>query len=167
MKSLIITIVGPDKVGLVKSLAQTVAKHQGNWLASNFVQMAGRFAGFAEIHISEDDEAALASALQSLPDLDISLSTGEVGAEQDTARALIEVTANDRKGIVQELTSVLNQFDLNIDKLETQCDSAPNWGNSLFKAQAKVSMARDITSDQIVEALEAIADDLMVDVSTL
>lgn len=42
--SLIISIIGSDKAGLVKSLSETLNHFQGNWTESRMSHLAGRVA---------------------------------------------------------------------------------------------------------------------------
>lgn len=164
MKSIVITLVGNDKPGLIDSIAKAISTAKGNWLASSFAQMAGQFAGFAEIQIPEENEAMLLSSLEQHPDLKITLSQGISAQKADTRKALIEIEANDRQGIVQELTHVLNTFNLNILEFDSECGSAPNWGNLMFKATAEVALPIDLDTDELQTALEGLSDDLMVDI---
>ncbi|XOV80754.1 MAG: glycine cleavage system protein R [Aestuariibacter sp.] len=164
MKSLVLTIVGTDKPGLVESLAKLVFNHQGNWLASNFSHMAGQFAGFVEIHIPEDQEQAILDAFENHPNLKVCLSQGISENEQELQQISIDIVGNDKPGIVQEVTGVLNRFNLNIRKFDSSCGSAPNWGSALFKAHAQVTIPADVDTDELQHALEDIANDLMVEV---
>ena len=73
---------------------------------------------------------------------------------------------NDKPGIVQELTAILNRFNLNIIKFDSTCDSAPNWGGLLFKAKALVAVEEGFDLDELSDELESIANDLVVDISS-
>ena len=42
---LVMTIIGPDRTGLVESVARAVADHGGNWLESRMCRLGGEFAG--------------------------------------------------------------------------------------------------------------------------
>lgn len=164
MKPVIFTLVGKDKAGLVDSLAKIVYSQGGNWLGSNISHMAGHFAGFVQIDLPEDKQDAIMLAFANHPDLTIHLMAGEVKEPTLQTRIGVEVTGNDKPGIVQELTSVFNQFNLNISKFESSCRSAPNWGSLLFKARAEIDVADGFELDNLRSALENIADDLMVDI---
>lgn len=164
MKSLVLTIVGTDKPGLVESLAKLVFQHRGNWLSSNFSHMAGQFAGFVEIHIPEDQEQAILQAFDDHPSLKVCLSQGISAQDEEQQQVSIEIVGNDKPGIVQEVTGVLNRFNLNIRKFDSSCGSAPNWGSALFKASAQVTIPADVDTDELKHALEDIANDLMVEV---
>ncbi|WP_166424762.1 ACT domain-containing protein [Paraglaciecola sp. 20A4] len=166
MKPMIFTLVGKDKTGLVDSLAQSVFKLGGNWLGSNLSYMAGHFAGFVEIQLPADKQDALIEQFSSHPDLSINLVEGAHENPVQTHTVQIEIMGNDKPGIVQELTSILSRFSLNIVKFDSTCGSAPNWGGMLFKAKAIVAIEDGFDLDELRRALESIANDLMVDIST-
>jgi glycine cleavage system regulatory protein len=164
MKPMIFTLVGRDKPGLIESLAQTVFDMGGNWLASNFSHMAGHFAGFVQIDLPESKYTQLVDTFSRHSDLQIHLVQGSAVDASEVATAQIDIMGNDKPGIVQELTSILAQFNINIIKFDSSCGSAPNWGSSMFRACATISMAKDFDLEPLREALEEVANDLMVDI---
>ncbi|MFT5676491.1 MAG: glycine cleavage system regulatory protein [Paraglaciecola sp.] len=164
MKPMIFTLVGRDKPGLIESLAQTVFNMGGNWLASNFSHMAGHFAGFVQIDLPADKYSQLVDTFSRHSDLRIHLVEGSTVDVSNDITAQIDIMGNDKAGIVQELTSILAQFNINIVKFDSSCGSAPNWGSSMFKARATISMAKDFDVEPLREALEEVANDLMVDI---
>lgn len=167
MTKMIFTIVGQDKPGLISDLSQTVYNLQGNWLGSNLSHMAGHFAGFVQIELPKEKQQKLIKIFSAHPDLKIHLLPSADPAQVLPIKVKIELTGNDRPGIVHELTNVLNQFNLNIIKFDTSCESAPNWGGNLFKATTVISIADDFDLTELTESLEAVADDLMVDIGKL
>ena len=48
---LVMTLIGPDRTGLVESVARVVAGHGGNWLESRMCRLGGEFAGILRIEI--------------------------------------------------------------------------------------------------------------------
>ncbi|MCV2884938.1 glycine cleavage system protein R [Aestuariibacter sp. AA17] len=164
MKPMIFTLVGKDKPGLIDSLAKTVYALKGNWTGSNFSHMAGHLAGFVHVDVPEEHHQALLDAFEAHPDLRIHLVPGEANTPENEKVVLVDVMGNDKTGIVQELTSVLHQFNINIIKFDSSCEPAPNWGGTLFKAQAKVAVPRGFDLDALTDALEDIANDLVVDI---
>jgi len=157
-------MVGNDKPGLIDSIANIISAAEGNWLASSFAHMAGHFAGFAEISIEEAQQETLLAALKNHPDLEITLSHGVEKQIQETQRISVNVEANDRPGIVKQLSGVLNQFDINIVQFDSACHSAPNWGNPIFRATAEVELPEGFDSNELQSSLEALSDDVMVDI---
>jgi glycine cleavage system regulatory protein len=61
--SLILTVIGADRPGLVEALAATIATHQGNWLESRMAHLAGKFAGILRLEVADERADALAAAL--------------------------------------------------------------------------------------------------------
>jgi glycine cleavage system regulatory protein len=165
MKPIIFTLVGQDKPGLISDLAKTIYAMGGNWLSSNFSHMAGHFAGFVQIDLPLDKHQALNDLLSQHPDLKIHILSGvpeEPTEPQKTVQ--IEIIGNDKIGIVQEITQILNLFNLNIVKFDSHLETAPNWGGSLFKAKAIITIAVDFDLEKLQGALESVANDLMIDI---
>ncbi|MFT4810345.1 MAG: glycine cleavage system regulatory protein [Arenicella sp.] len=164
MKPIIFTLVGSDKPGLISDLAKTVYDMGGNWLGSNFSHMAGHFAGFVEVDLPLEKHQALIERLSEHPDLKIHLLPGITQHLEEQQGVQIDIMGNDKTGIVQELTQILSQFNLNIVKFDSFLESAPNWGGVLFKAKATITVAADFDLETLRERLESVANDLMVDI---
>ena len=166
MKPFIITLIGEDKPGLLSSLADIVYQHHGNWLASNFALMAGKFAGFAEVHLPDQHVAAVSEIFSARTDVSITMSSGDNHPEAQIKHATFSIIGNDKPGIVNELSSVFTRNGANINRFESKCESAPSSGNTLFKATAFVEVPIDFDLDIFVDAVEQIANDLMIDIES-
>ncbi|WP_423185492.1 glycine cleavage system protein R [Alishewanella sp. d11] len=163
MKQLVLTIIGKDKAGLVKQLAKVINEHNGNWMASNLSHLAGYFAGIVQIEVAEPDLGNLTAALQQLTDLEIKVQLGEQSELDKSQQLRFVITGNDRPGIVRELSTVLSHKGANIISFESHKQSAPNWGVPLFHADATVQLPAGLNRDDVTQALEAIATDIVVD----
>ncbi|MFT6268591.1 MAG: glycine cleavage system regulatory protein [Alphaproteobacteria bacterium] len=163
MQAMVLSIIGKDKLGLVDDLAKAITKAEGNWLRSSFCHLAGHFAGFVEIMLPKENQNSLVSDCHALSNLQITLVPANEFATAKTKQARIIITGNDRKGIVRDVTSALTTFDLNIVELDTKCESAPNWGHLLFTANIVVETPLNFDTSRLSDAIEGIADDLMVD----
>jgi glycine cleavage system regulatory protein len=60
---------------------------------------------------------------------------------------------------------VLAQNGVNIEELETDVTSAPMSGETLFRARASVQMPPSLTLEWLRSRLEALAGELMVDLT--
>lgn len=166
MQTLVITLVGEDRPGIVDTISKQVLEHQGNWLASSLSKMAGQFAGIVQIAVPEEQVEKLNQALQGIEKLQTMLTLDQHQAQPAPANLLeIELVGNDKSGIVQDITRAIHLAGASVVKMQTSCGSAPNWGAELFKAQIQVSLAADSDVDEIREHLEAIANDLVVDLN--
>ncbi|MCV6588802.1 MAG: glycine cleavage system protein R [Marinobacterium sp.] len=166
--SLVLTVIAPDKPGLVEQLSQAIAQHQGNWLESSMSRLAGKFAGILTVRVPQAQSAALISALEALNGQGLKV-TVEVSHEHNTDTAqqalTLELIGHDKAGIVRDISQALAQRHINVERLGTELVSGSMSAEQLFKASADLLAPADADLDELQEALEAIASDLMVDIS--
>ena len=169
--SLVMTIIGVDRPGLVGRLSAVVADHNGNWLESRMAHLGGQFAGILRVQVPADQEQNLLAALDALETQGLSVRTQKDPSSQTapTLRALasVEVVGHDRPGIVREISQVFAKHHVNVEELVTRCESAPMSGELLFHANATVQLSQSYTIGQLRQALEEIAADLMVDIAVM
>ena len=165
MDHLVLTIIAADKPGLVERIAQNIASHGGNWLESRMAHMAGQFAGILRVSVPSEQRQALVGALEDLSTHGIRVLVGESGAGQAAASKPITMTlvGNDRPGIVREITALLSQQGVNLERLSTDVRPAPMSGDPLFNAEALLQVPATLSLETLQEALETLADDLMVE----
>ena len=164
---LVLTVVGPDRPGLVRSLAACIADHGGNWLESRMCRLGGQFAGILRIEVPVEKVDLLLAALPVLVDTGLEITIfPEKGASASHALPLatIEVIGQDRPGILLQVTGVLAGHGLNVEDLSSERIDAPMAGGTLFKAHALVSVPATANLAAVRLDLEKIAADLMVDV---
>ncbi len=168
MHSLVLTIIGVDRPGLVESLAKVVAEHGGNWLESRMAHLAGQFAGILHLDIAQAQEESLIAALRNLDEQGMHV-TVQTSIDEPVARTvepvLLELIGNDRTGIVHEITQELRRAGINVEKFDTECVNAPMSGGRLFQVRAELHLPPNLTLSALRERLERIAHDLMVDIS--
>jgi glycine cleavage system regulatory protein len=168
--TMVLTVIGPDRPGIVELLAATVAAHGGNWEQSRMAQLAGQFAGILNISLDQARHDELHRALAALSSHGLRIVAETSGADRAAApiRGLrLELTGTDREGIVRDIAHALAARNVNVEELDTSHESAPMAGNALFHARALLRLPADLDVDELRKTLEAIADDLMVDVSLL
>jgi glycine cleavage system regulatory protein len=166
--SLVLTLIGEDKPGLVELLSQTVAAHDGNWLESRMSRMAGRFAGILRASVPIAKADALTDALAALETRGLRVvveRSVQDAPDADFRRISLDLVGADRAGIIRDISRALSVRQINVDELYTERTSAPMSGEILFNAHAKLRIPVDTAIDELSEALEEIADDLMVDIT--
>jgi glycine cleavage system regulatory protein len=161
--SLVLTVIGPDKPGIVSGLSAIVETHGGNWIESHMAHLAGSFAGIVQVELDQPD--ALIAALEAVDDLRILVSRGGADSPQGNS-ATIQLVANDRPGIVHEISEVLSGLSVNVEELITNCEAAPMGTGNLFRATLAVGLPEGLSSEDLGDALLALSDDLMVDFSS-
>ena len=168
MNSLVLTLIGVDRPGLVESLSKVVADHGGNWLESRMAHLAGQFAGILHLDVAQAQEEALIEALRNLDEqgMRVVVQTSIDEPMAPTVESvLLELVGNDRTGIVHEITQELRRAGVNVEQFDTECVNAPMSGGRLFQVRAKLHLPPNLTLVALRERLEQIADDLMVDIS--
>jgi len=165
--SLVLTVISPDRTGLVESIARTVADHGGNWLESRMCRLGGEFAGILRIEIPAEKKAALLDALQKLQaeGLHIVIRTDGPSVATSGRQTKLEVVGSDRPGIVREITSALARAGVNVEEFTSEVVSAPMSGETLFKAAARLHLPAQCDHAALKKDLEKIAADLLVDVT--
>ena len=165
---LVMTIISPDRTGLVESVARVVAEHGGNWLESRMCRLGGEFAGILRIEIPAEKKSTLLDALQKLQTngLQILVRADQASATADAGRqTTLEIVGSDRPGIVRDITAALARAGVNVEEFSSEVSSAPMSGETLFKAEARLRMPEKCDLAALKADLEKIAADLLVDVS--
>ena len=67
MTTLVLTVIGDDRSGLVSMLSGVIAQHGGSWERSQMARLAGKFAGIVMVSVPDDRADALIDALEPLP----------------------------------------------------------------------------------------------------
>ncbi|HET6412822.1 MAG TPA: ACT domain-containing protein [Anaeromyxobacter sp.] len=168
MSDLILTLIGPDRPGIVEAIAEPIARHGGNWLESRMAHLAGKFAGILRIEVPAGREAALTAALRALEatQLKLTIETGPAQAPVPGARAFVlELMGLDRPGIVREISHALAERSVNIEELTTDRTTAPMSGELLFRSRALITIPPGMDPERLRERLEELASDLMVQVT--
>lgn len=164
--SLILTVIGDDRPGLVETLAQLITAHRGNWLESSMAQLAGKFAGVVKIHVPAEELESLCRDLETQSALRVVAQAAPAEPiAQEGARLKLSLVGQDRLGIVREVTAVLARHGVNIEELATRTESAPMSGEMLFHATATLLAAPGVEPRAVQDDLEQISHELMVDIA--
>ncbi|HIA59036.1 MAG TPA: glycine cleavage system protein R [Gammaproteobacteria bacterium] len=166
--NLVLTVIGDDKPGLVEALSRAIASNSGNWLESSMSQLAGKFAGILRVSVADTEAEKLIAALQNLsPDLKLLIERAAAdGAGDSSLSVALNLVANDRPGIIREISRALAGLSINVENLSTRCVSAPMSGETLFKAEALLKVPAGFKLERLQLELEDLADDLIVEIQS-
>jgi glycine cleavage system regulatory protein len=170
LATLVMTVIGADRPGLVQMVAARVADHGGNWLESRMCRLGGQFAGILRVETPVDRRDELVNALRTL-DVDglrvIIHAEGSAALKERAAvkgsLATVELVGTDRPGILRSVSSVFAAHGVNVEELASERVNAPMDGGVLFQARATVFVPADVRLANVRVDLEKIAADLMVD----
>src|SRR5690606_9721453 len=101
-------------------------------------RMAGQFAGIVRVQVPADNREELKNALQALAAQDIRVLFAESSTEPTVGWKSIgmELVGNDRPGIVRDITRLLAEQGVNVERLVTEVNPAPMSSEPLFHAEA-------------------------------
>ena len=175
--TLVLSVIGDDRAGLVKALADVIAANDGNWERSHLSELAGKFAGIVVVTVPDDRADALREALAPLEGLlDVTVH-GAAGSDEpagvatggDTAdapvRVRVELLGNDRPGIVGAVSGVLADHGLSVAELVSGTRPTPEAGGRLFEAVATATAPAGTDLAALQSALEELATEIMVDLT--
>lgn len=167
MATLVLTVIGDDRAGLVDALAGPIADHGGNWDRSHMARLAGKFAGIVVVTLPDEHVDSLAASLEGVQAqglLDVRIAIAASDGPVDTVSLLhLHLVGQDRPGIIREVASALAQREISIEELETSTISAPMSAEQLFEATASLRLPVGADLEALQSALEDIANELMVD----
>jgi glycine cleavage system regulatory protein len=167
MTDLVLTLLGPDRPGLVELLAGVIAAHDGNWLESRMSHLAGKFAGILRAELPPDRLEAALAALAALEARGLKvIAEPAAGAPRGTDDRVLdlELVGLDRPGIVREISQLLASSGVNVEELVTNRTSAPMSGDMLFEARAHIRVPAGTDIASLRAGLERLANDLVVEV---
>jgi glycine cleavage system regulatory protein len=164
-ESLVVTLIGADRPGIVARLAALAAEHGAGWDESRLVRLAGRFAGVVRLDVPTEAVAALEQALAALASegLRLTIERGDAAPAGGPEPALLELVGHDRQGIVRDISAALARHGVSIEELDTELQSASMTGELMFHARASLRLPDGANVEALRADLEAIADELMVD----
>jgi glycine cleavage system regulatory protein len=166
--TLVLTVLGPDRTGLVEALADRVAAAGGNWEASHMTRLSGQFAGILLVSVDRARTDELIGSLSALDarGLHVVAQPSEPVAPPAGLRVRLTLTGDDRPGIVRDAARLLTERGVNIEELESEVHSAPMSGEAMFVARALLQVPTHLGLAELRRCLEALAGELMVDLST-
>ena len=167
-KDLVLTVISDDKPGIVETLAQTIAAHDGNWQESQLSHMAGKFAGILRVSVSEEQLVSLCRALDELQTQSIRVvaeTAGTSASPPPSRHYTFTALGNDRPGIVREIAQALSSRAINMEHLSTEYSSMPWSGEPLFSATGSLQVPETVDIDNLNEQLDSIADELAIDIT--
>ncbi len=170
---LILTAIGPDRIGLVERISQFISRHGCNIEDSKMAVFCGEFAVI--ILISGDGENLVKIArdyreIEAESGLAISI---KAPAARKTSESYLpyKLTAScmDHPGIVYQISGVLSSLGINIESMETETYAAPVSGTAIFRLEAEISIPTKTNVSSLRERFQEIqtAENIDIELSSL
>lgn len=165
-QTLVLTVISADRPGVVQQIAKTIHDNQGSWLQSRMSHLAGKFAGILQVAVPEEHCQSLVAALKELSGqgLQIVAETASAMVSGQPEALSFSVIGPDRRGIVYEVSQAFASRSISVDELETNTSSMPWSGDPMFEATGVIHLPEQVNMDELLDQLDAIADELAVDI---
>ncbi|MBI5526670.1 MAG: hypothetical protein HY897_10090 [Deltaproteobacteria bacterium] len=168
-RNLIVTVVCPDRPGIVDCLTGIICRFGGNWEESRMARLGGDFAGIVKVSVSEGNAEALAHALIDETKGEMSVSIKSTAGKKDgtpagSSTCTVRASGADHEGIVHNVTHYLAAAGANVVSMETGVTHAPVTGSPLFHMEAGVALPPGLRIDEVKANLERICRDQGVEV---
>ncbi len=167
--SLIVTVMGPDRPGIVSLLSDRAQRHGANWTASRLSRLAGEFAGMVHFEVPPDSAEALAEALRALESsgLRVVIAKSQGAAAPAGQRGVaLELVGDDRLGIVSNVTRILAEHGISIENIHTEVVRGEAAGKPDLQGRRAPSGAEHaLDRRRCSSALGVVANEMMVDIA--
>ena len=166
--SLVVTVVGPDRPGIVRVLSERAQRFGANWAASRLSRLAGEFAGMVHFEVPRENADALAAALQSLETsgLKLVIARSDPSATPAGMRGIdLSLVGDDRVGIVSRLTRILAEAGISIEHIHTEVLGASATAPKTFKVSTHLLVPNAVATDELRRRLEPVASEMRVDIA--
>jgi glycine cleavage system regulatory protein len=165
MKSIIISVLGDDKPGLVDNLSSFIVKHGGDWIESRMSHLGGKFAGILSVNIADNNVKAFIDDVSTANiGLQVLCEVSDISEITEYNNYHIELTGQNRPGIIYNLTHVLAEFKANVEELTSEVIEAPMSGEELFIATINIHLPKQISELTIKKKIERIANEFVADI---
>lgn len=166
MASLVLTVIGDDRPGLVSELSAPIKAHGGSWERSQLSHLGGKFAGIVLVTVPAKELDSLSADLMALGEhgLHLVVERTDQPAETESVRFSLELLGADHPGIVAEISAAIAERGVSIEELTTDVRDAPMAGGTIFEARAVLVAPPDVSAEELRPMLEALAHELMVEI---
>lgn len=166
-KSLAVTIIGPNRPGIISQVADAAAKLDANWQESHLANLAGQFAGIVQLEVDAGKSDELKQTLEALSSDQLAITVAESGDSPASAageRLALEITGQDRPGIVRDISRAIADIDVSIESLETDSFSGSMSGEDMFTANAVLLFPDTQSIRAVKQSLHALSESLLIDI---
>jgi len=166
--SLVVTIIGPDRPGIVRLVAERAKGFGANWTASRMANLAGQFAGIVHLDVPPENVEALANALTALEPAGLRVVIGRSeSTEPPAGRRIVtlELSGVDRPGIVRDLSTSLAERGVSIEDLHTEVVDGASPAEHLFRVRALLFVPNALSSEALRQGLDALVSEMKMDLA--
>lgn len=161
----IANFVGKATPATIKQLAAITHENGGKWLISKVNFIEDQVAAVIKIDVPTANLATVQEAFKAQQDLIVQIVDSDASSHSAETIYQLRLDSNDRAGIVNEITHVLDNQGVNILDIDCQRVFIAGGGgvsSSLFTANMAIRLPKEIGIDDIANELESLSEDTRV-----
>src|SRR5271165_998000 len=165
----VLTLTGPDRVGIVDEVTGLLLKRGGNVETSRMARLGGEFAVLMLVSMPAEQFSSLENQLETLAGNGHKVTTTPVSQTYAEAHPgwlpyRIEVQGADHEGIIHQIARYLSEHGISIEAADSECTPAPTSGVPLFAMKARVIVPPSLSGKGWEAGLEEIGDRMNLDI---
>jgi glycine cleavage system transcriptional repressor len=169
-KNFVVTVTGPDKIGVVERVTGLLYEQGGNVETSRMARLGGEFAILMLVSMPTDRIGGLEGKLEELAIEGYKITTTPTEAahgafHSDWLPYRIEVEGADDEGIIHEIARYLAARGINIEWVDSETTPAPVSGSPLFAMTARVLARPTHDAKSWEPGLREIADRMNLEIT--
>ncbi|WZO96259.1 ACT domain-containing protein [Isosphaeraceae bacterium EP7] len=148
-RNFVLTLAGPDRIGIVEEVTRLVLEKGGNVEASRMARLGGEFAVLMLVATPAGKGDVTEADFDGLKAQGYKLSVAPAAMPADSAHEgwnpyRIEVDGADNEGIIHEVSRHLAAHGISIEEMDSESAPAPTSGVPLFSMRALVLVPPDV-----------------------
>jgi glycine cleavage system regulatory protein len=163
--SFIVNFVGKATPATIKQLAAVTHENGGKWLISKVNFIEDQVAAVIKVELPTENLTIVQEAFRSQQDLLVQIVESDNKSHDADTIFQLRLDSNDRAGIVNEITHVLDGQGINILDMDCQRVFIAGGGgvsSSLFTANMAIRLPTDIDIADVTKELESLSEDTRV-----
>jgi glycine cleavage system transcriptional repressor len=166
-KHLVLSVIGPDRPGIVNELSKAILDNQCNIEDSRMTVLGGEFALIVLVSGNWNNVAKLETILPKI-EAKLGLTVVVKPTEPRTPRAsmvpyTVDVVTMDHPGIVRDIANFFASRQINIEEMSTWTYPAAHTGTPMFSMNMTVSIPAELSIGQLRQDFTGFCDELNID----
>jgi glycine cleavage system regulatory protein len=161
----VMSVVGPDSPGTIKSIAETTRGLGGEWLKSKVMRLDGNLMAMMKVVVEQDSEARLKGELErEFSDLQFFYAVATTGSDVPTRILNLVLDCKDRPGLTKEVNAIFADLGFMVENMECNRAHVSTIGEAVFTARIALAVPEDMNSESVADEIEAMAKGIRVNV---
>lgn len=161
----IVNFVGKATPATIKQLAAITHENGGKWLISKVNFIEDQVAAVIKVELPSENAEVVKEAFKGHPDLLVQFTDSDQPNHHVDTIYQLRLDSNDRAGIVNEITHVLDGQGINILDMDCQRVFIAGGGgvsSSLFTANMAIRLPKELDIKDVANELESLSEDTRV-----